>query len=243
MRAGARLVVSMSFIGLTTLMSGGFTAAIAQGVDPTANRFNQIDIAADASREVQNDLMFATLFVEATDPNPTALAAMLNKTTNDALKIAPEFKATKMRSGSYQTFPQSDRAGKITGWRGRAEVKLEGRDFREIGNLIGRLQQSMQLGGITFGVSPELRRQSQDELITEAIAAWRARGDLVRQSIGGRAVKIRRMSVTTGSGAGPRPMIAMRAADSSMTASAPAPQFEAGTSQIQVNVQGTIEVE
>jgi len=36
--------------------------------------------------------------------------------------------------------------------------------------LIGRLQSSMQLGSVAFTVSPEVRRQTENELLTEAVA-------------------------------------------------------------------------
>ncbi|MEO7403185.1 MAG: SIMPL domain-containing protein [Burkholderiales bacterium] len=216
------------------------SSGFAQNLEP---RFNQVDLQADASREVQNDLMTAIVFVESSDANPTTLGATLAKTLNDALKVAQQSPATKTRSGANQTYPQSDRAGKITSWRGRAELRLEGKDFREIGALVGRLQATMQLAGIGFAVSPELRRQTENELIGEAIAAFRARGELVRQAIGGRAVKVRRMSVNASGGPGPRPMMAQRGAEMSMSSAAPAPQFEGGTSQVQITVAGTVEIE
>lgn len=229
-----------SRFALSLLLLLGTPLALAQALEP---RFNQVDLQAEASREVQNDLMTAIVFVEANDVNPTTLGATLTKTLNDALKVAQQFPGTKTRSGATQTYPQSDRAGKITGWRGRAELRMEGKDFKEIGTLVGRLQSSMQLGGIGFAVSPEARRVVENELIVEAVAAFRARGDIVRQALTGRSVKVRRMAVNTGmSGGQPRPMMAGRGAEMS-AASAPTPQFEGGTTQVQVSVNGTVEIE
>ncbi len=109
--------------------------------------------------------------------------------------------------------------------------------------LIGKLQSSMQLGGILFAVSPELRRQTENELMTEAVAAFRSRADIATKALGGGSYRIRRVAINTGGPIpGPRPMMAERA----MAAASPAvppPTFEGGTSMVQVSANGTVEVE
>lgn len=213
--------------------------AVAQRSDEV--RWNQVDLQAEAQREVENDLMTASLYVEQNELDPVKLAAGLNRALNEALATARDAKGVRARSGGYSTHPVYDRNQRLTGWRGRAEIRLESRDFAAAGALIGRLQGSMQLGGIQFGVSPELRRKTGDELMTEAIVAFRGRADIARAAQGGRTVKIRRVAVNTGGGfPQPRAQFAARA----MAAEAvPAPQLEGGTSLISVSVSGTIEVE
>jgi predicted secreted protein len=205
-------------------------------------RFNQVDLQAEVSREVQNDLMTATLYAEANDPSAAKVADQLNRSTADALKTAGEFKSVKSRSGFTNTFPVYDRAGRLTGWRGRSEIRLESKDLPAMANLIGKLQSTMQLGNVAFTVSPEVRRQTENEMITEVVAAFRSRADIAAKAIGGRTYKIRRIGINTGGLApGPRPMMAERA----VAASAPVtpPTFEGGTSMVQVSANGTVEVE
>ena len=205
-------------------------------------RFNQVDLQAEVSREVQNDLMTATLYAEANDASAAKVADQLNRSTADALKTAGEFKSVKSRSGFTNTFPVYDRAGRLTGWRGRSEIRLESKDLPAMANLIGKLQSTMQLGNVAFTVSPEVRRQTENEMITEVVAAFRSRADIAAKAIGGRTYKIRRIGINTGGLApGPRPMMAERA----VAASAPVtpPTFEGGTSMVQVSANGTVEVE
>jgi predicted secreted protein len=40
---------------------------------------------------VQNDLLNASLYVELNDPNPAALAKAINKSANEALRIAKDY--------------------------------------------------------------------------------------------------------------------------------------------------------
>lgn len=222
-------------------LAAGFAASAALAQTPP-DRFNQVDLQAEVSREVQNDLMTATLVAEATDPSAAQVASQLNRVTAEALKVAAEFKTVKTRSGFTSTFPMYDRANKLTGWRGRAEIRLESKDFAAMSTLIGRLQSSMQLGGIAFTVSPELKAQSENELLTEAVAAFRSRADIAARALGGRGYKIRRIGLNSGGFApGPRPMMADRAVAASSPV--PPPAFEGGTSMVRVSANGTVEVE
>lgn len=201
----------------------------------------QVELAADATREVPNDLMTATLFVEANDANPAALASLLNRATADALRTAGEFKAVQARTSGNQTYPVYDRANRQTGWRGRAEVRLESRDFQAMAQLVARLQSSMQLGGVAFAVSPELKRRTEDELINEAVDAFRARADIAAKALGSPQYRIRRMAINAPGGMpGPRPMARMSAASADVAAAPPV--FEGGTSYVRVDVQGTVEL-
>jgi predicted secreted protein len=214
----------------------------AQNVAP-ASRQPEVELQAEASREIANDLMQAVLFLEANDGDSARLAGTLNRAMNEALAAGRDFPSVQMRSGNLQTFPIYDRTNKLTGWRGRAEVRLEGREFRDMAALVARLQSTMQLGGISFGVSRELRRQTEDQLVGEAIAALKARGEIVRRALGGAGATIRRLTVGTGGEQpGPRVMAAVRPG----VAGAPvvdAASFEGGTSRVVVTVSGIVAIE
>src|SRR5262245_46152939 len=215
--------------------------ATAFGDTAPAPRFNQIELQAEVTREIANDLMIVTLYAEVNDASAAQVANRLNRLVADALKTAAESKSVKAQSGSTTTFPVYDRANKLTGWRGRSEIRLESKDVRAMANLIGKLQSSMQLGGVAFTVSPELRRQTENELIAEAVAAFRGRADIATKALGGKSYKIRRLAINTG-GSGPVPMARVRAMAAPSADIAP-PAFEGGTSTVQVGANGSIEVE
>jgi predicted secreted protein len=134
-----------------------------------------------------------------------------------------------------------DRNQKLSTWRGRTEVRLDSRDFEAASKLIARLQSGMQLSSISFSVSRQLQIDTENALIGEAIQAFRARADIVRQSLSGTAYRMRRMNISTGASAPPqRPMLRMAAAAPAEIA---APQLEGGLSTVVVNVNGAIQIE
>ena len=219
------------------------SAAVAQA--PLAPlRYNVVELQADAQREVPNDLMIAQLYVEQGDSNPAQLASALNRIVADALKIAREYPAVKVRTGNNQTYPvYAPRTNQLQGWRGRAELRLETRDFAAGSTLIGKLQAALLLGGINFSVSPEARKAVENDLITEAIAAFRGRAEIAQKALGGKSYKVQRINLGTGySGPPPRQMSVMRAAASADAAIAP-PPAEGGASTVSVTVGGAVEIE
>ncbi|MFI4923314.1 MAG: SIMPL domain-containing protein, partial [Burkholderiales bacterium] len=138
----------------------------------------------------------------------------------------------------YQTYPVYGKNKLLEAWRVRSEIRIESKDFNSLSNLIGKLQSTMQLSYLGFTVSPEARRQAENELITQAVSNFRERADIVKQSLNGRGYKLRKMSINTG-GFHPRPMLARGMAAQEVAA----PNVEAGTSQVTVNISGSIEVE
>jgi predicted secreted protein len=203
-------------------------------------RYNTVELQAEAQREVQNDLLNASLYVELNDPNPAALANAINKSVNDALRIAKEFKGVKVRSGNNQTYPVYAKGNVLQGWRGRAELRIESKDFEAASRLIGKLQADMQLASMTFAVSPEARRAVENELITEAIGAFKARAEIVKAALAGRGYKLQRLNVANGYNV-PQPRLAM-ARVAAAAAEVAAPNLEAGVSVVTVTANGAIEV-
>ncbi|MBE0612943.1 MAG: SIMPL domain-containing protein [Burkholderiales bacterium] len=226
---------------MTCAMAGCFLLATvsAAAVEPSP-RYNAVELQAEAQREVQNDLVDASLFVELNDPSPASLANAINKRVNEALRIAKDAKGVRARSGNNQTYPVYTKGGVLQGWRGRAEIRIESRDFDAASALIGQLQAAMQLGNMNFSVSTEARRAVENELIAEAIGAFKARADIVKAALAGRGYKLLHLNVASN-----RNMPQPRYAAVRMMASAQevaAPNLEAGVSVVTVTANGAIEV-
>ena len=223
------------------LLLGALISSLpALAAEPQPPRYNTVTLQADAQREMQNDLLNATLFVEVNDATPAGVANAVNKSVNEALRVAKEHKAVRVRSGNNQTYPVYSKANQLQGWRGRGEIRLESRDFEAASALIGKLQSGMQLGGIQFTVAPESRRAVENELITEAIAAFKARAEIAKAALGGRGYKLQNLNVSSGRSLPPQPYMAMARAQAAPEVTAP--NLEVGLSMITVNANGSIEI-
>lgn len=199
---------------------------------------SRITLDAQASTEVDNDVMRATLFVEAEDADATKLAEKVNRLTNDSIRLAKGFTGLRARTAGYTTYPVSEK-GRIVRWRSRSEIVIEGDDFRRTAEAIGKLQTLMQLGSVDFSVSPAARAKAEETLTQTAIAEFLRKADLIAKGFRGTGFSVLEAAVAADGGAmpPPRPMMTMKA----MAAEAPAaPEVQGGTTRIAVTVSGAI---
>jgi predicted secreted protein len=205
-----------------------------------APRYNVVSLQASAQREVPNDLINATLYIEVNDATPARVADAVNKSINAALRAAKAYRSVRARTGNIRTFPIYTRGNQLQGWRGRGELHIESQDFDAVPALIAELQGSLQLGGLQFSVSPEARRAAENALIAEAIAAFKARAEIVQAALGGRGYKLQSLDVSSGR-TPPVPRLAMAQAVSAAPTVAP-PDLQAGLTTITVNASGSVEI-
>jgi predicted secreted protein len=231
----------MSFLTHTrrALLTGLLLICAAPLTAAEALRYNQIHLQAQSTMTVGNDHMEALLSVFGEDSDTAKLAVQINTTMSQALKTAKQYPKVEVGSGQYQTYPVFGK-DTVKRWRATQEVSLESADTAALVQLIGKLQQSLQVNSIRFSVSPALRTKSEDQLIDQALAAFQARAERVRKNLGAKSYRIVDLNVGS-SGATPPPYPVMRA--QAMDSAVAAPAVESGNSQLTVNAEGTIELE
>ncbi|MDZ5603369.1 SIMPL domain-containing protein [Pseudomonas sp. RP23018S] len=208
-------------------------------------RYNQVSLRAEVSKEVPRDLMVVTLYTEAQDNDPGKLAKQITDAMNKAVQQARTVKDVKISQGSRNSYPVYDNKGqKINGWRERAELRLESADFPALSKLTGELLQDLKMGGMDFSIAPATRKTSEDQLLKDAVGAFKARAQLATEALGGSGYKV--VNLNLNSSGYPRPYL--RSAPMAMKAmsadeAAPAPDVEAGTSEVSMNADGLIEIQ
>jgi predicted secreted protein len=204
--------------------------------------YNQVSLRAEVNREVAHDRMYVTLFSEDQNKDPAALAAGVTSTLNAAIDKARKVKGVTVSMGSRSSAPVYDDDGrKIVAWRERGELRLESADFASLSRLTGDLLDSLKMDNMSFAIATDTRRKAEDELLKDAVAAFKARAQLASEALGAKGYKIVSLNLNS-AGFQPQPMRAMAMRDASFSKAAPAPQIEAGSSQVVVSADGVIEV-
>ena len=109
--------------------------------DDNSLNYNIANVQADATRQVSNDEMHATLFVEKSHKQPAELSAQISQLMNQATALGKKFPTVQLKTGSQTTYPIYDNDNqKLKEWRGRAEVQIESKDFKAASQLISELQ-------------------------------------------------------------------------------------------------------
>lgn len=207
---------------------------------PAETLFNLVGLNAQAEREIPNDLLTATLAAEAEGADPAQLADGVNRTMQRALAAALAYKSVKAQSAGYQTYPVYDK-NRVARWRVRQELRLESGDFAAATELVGKLQASLVVTGLSLSVSNEARRKAENALIPEALASFDERARVVRDATKAKGYRMRDLQLSTGGGAPPRPMLSMARAMSSESVAQPA--IEPGSTRILISVSGTIQLQ
>jgi len=204
-------------------------------------RYNQIALRAEVSREVAHDRMHVTLYSETQHSDPAQLAAQTTSTLNQALQRARQDKTVIVSQGSRNSYPIYDEKGqRISNWRERTELRLESSDFPALARLTADLLQTLKMGGMHFSVSDPLRQQHEDALLKDAIASFQARAQLATEALGGSGYKLISLNLNGGNF---QPVMRSAAMKMDMTEAAPIPEIEAGSRQVSVNADGVIEVQ
>lgn len=214
-------------------------SGLAQAQERAETLFNLVSVSAQAEREVANDTLTAIMAVDAEGNDPVALADGANRAMREALKLAQAYKGVKARSLNYQTWPVYDKA-RIVRWRVRQELRLESREFAQATELIGKLQSTLVVSSLAVGLSSEARKQAENALIVEALAAFHERADIVRDAQKAKGYRVKDLQINAGGGVQPRMYASQRAG---VAASVAAPSVEPGASTIQVNVSGTVQLQ
>jgi predicted secreted protein len=188
--------------------------------------------------------MHVTLYSEAQDSDPAALAAQISKTLNASIAQARKVKGISVASGSRNSYPVYDDKGqKITAWRERAELRLESADFSALSKLTGDMLQTLKMGGMSFSIADDTRKTHEDALLKDAVAAFKARAQLATEALGGSGYKLVSLNLNSGGFQRPMPMRMEAMKGAAMMDAAVTPEIEAGTSQVNINADGVIEVQ
>ncbi len=233
-----------SMVAATALAcAGGAWAQNAPGA--MAQPMNVVQLSAEGSVEVVQDLLTATLSATRDGKDAAMVQSQLQKVVEAAMAVTKRNAQPGLmdvRSGSFGIYPRYNKDNKIDGWQGRAEIVLQGRDFSRITQAAAQVQ-DMTLAQIGFGLSREAREKVEGEAQAKAIEQFKQRAATLAKSFGFANYSLREVSVNSSDASMPMPrprMMAMSAKAGG--AEMDAVPVEAGKAQVVVNVTGSVQM-
>ena len=231
----------MRFLALPALL---ITAAISpQLMAQESLNYNLVNLQAEANRVISNDLMHISMFVEKSNKQPANLASEINTLLNQAISISRKYPNVKIETGSQSTYPIYDNDNrKLKEWRGRAQVRLESKDFKAASQFMSELQQSFQVESLNFSVSEAQRKSVENELMIEASKNFQQRAQSLAQAWNKSGYNLVTINIHTNSHTfmpAPRMEILKASADISPI---PEQTVAAGESTINVIANGSIQL-
>ncbi len=229
-------------VGLLAALHAVPSGAQPVGMAPAPARV--LHLSASSFLEVPQDWLTMRLNTTREASDATTVQNELKVAMETALRVAREAEqgdALRVRTGQFSLSPRYGNQGRIQGWRGSAELILEGRDVERIARTAGRIQ-TLTLAQSSFSLSRQAQQRLESEVQSQAIERFRARATEMTRAFGYQDYELREVNVSSSDeGAVPMraPMMAMemRAAASD----APVP-VQAGMSSVSITVSGSIQM-
>jgi len=202
-------------------------------------RYNQVRLQSQQTEAVSNDTMHVSMNTYAEMQDPAKLAAKINSAMEWALQQAKQVKGVKVSTGSYQTWPVI-RKEVTTGWRGQQDLVMESADTEALSQLVGQLQERLQIKSMRFTVSDKKRAAVENRLIVAALDAFKQRAGIIGDNLNAGGFRIVEINVNTST---QRPPMLRQANMASLSSEAgDAVAVEGGESDVSVTVNGSIEL-
>ena len=255
--AGARPVRILARTAGVALLIGALAQpSQAQMLPPPQNL---VSLAAEASAEVLQDLLTITLTANREGSDAVTVQTQLRQVLDAALTEARKSASpgqVAVRSGVFSIAPRyvykPNASPAISGWQGRTELLLEGRDTAAISQLAGRVGAvsgasgagGMTVARVSFGLSREARETAESEVANTAIARFKARAENYARQFGFGSYSLREVSVGSAEVASPfgQPNARLTRAMAAGAATDEAQPVEAGKATVTVTVHGSIQL-
>ena len=200
--------------------------------------FNQVHVQAQVEREIPNDEMQSLLVSERQGKNAGDLSHRVNADIKWAVIIAKKHKDIEVSTRAYQTWPIY-RDNDVAGWRVSQELQLKSQNMASLSEVIGELQEKLQVRQMQFSASKQTRDQIENELIEEAMQAFKRRAAIIKKHMQDKDYRIVNLHINSN---GQRPQLrhAQRGGMQSMALDS-GPAVEAGTSTIMITISGSVQ--
>lgn len=203
---------------------------------------DRVTLTASATAELPADWLTLNLATTKDGSDAVAVQTQLKQALDAALAEARRVAKpgqVEVQTGGFSVNPRYNSKGGISGWVGRAELVVEGRDGVAIAQLSGRIT-TLSVAGAGWSLSREAREKAEGDITTQAIARFKARASDVAKAFGYSGYQLGEVNVSGNEGgvmAAPR-VFAMKAVSAGM-ADETLPT-EAGKARVTISVNGSI---
>lgn len=195
-----------------------------------------LKFTATERMSLPQDLLTASLRIEARNADPRKVQADINTAMEKALATAKKVAGVKVTTGGYQVYErQLERNLRM--WQGQQTLQLESRNAAAVLELAGQLQAGgFAMSGLSYSLSPEKAESVRDELMVKALGSIKAKAALVARTLGKSGYEL--VDVDLGGHMPVVPMYRAMRAEMAMASAdaAPPPSAEPGETEVAVSV-------
>lgn len=159
-----------------------------------------MSISATERREVEQDLLVATLSYKAEDRDARKVQNEINEKMKAAVEKAKKEKNVKVNTGSYQVYERTEPRTTTKKWHGSQSMTLKSKEAEDILELVGELQgMGLTSNGLSYTLAPETAVAIQDSLMEDALKQLQERANRAAKALGKSSAVLREINVQGGS--------------------------------------------
>lgn len=204
--------------------------------------YDRITFIVTVEGEIENDRVTATLFSNKTGPNLAELARDVNQAVSEGIKRVQKEPSVAIQTLGYESYPDYQN-GKPVGWQVRQAFRLVSHNPELLAKLIGELQSGLAVGGIEYSVSPDKLHHFEDKLLDQGLSDFRRRAERITKDMGRTRYRVVNIQLNTPGQSQYRPQMQMKSMAVDAASPAPPPSLQAGKEHVEVEVNGTIELQ
>jgi predicted secreted protein len=188
-----------------------------------------------------------TLSATREGPEARAVQSQLKTVLQAALSRARQSAqpgAIEVHTGRFSVQPRMGRDGKTSTWWGQAELVLQGTDVDRVSDTAGDLGAlpGLAVVQVQWGLTRAQYQQAHEQAQAQAIAQFRQQAQRIAQGFGFAGYRLAEVQVGDGQQPPSYPQQRLMAAPTAMMAAdAPLP-VQAGVTEVQVTVSGSVEL-
>lgn len=158
-----------------------------------------LSISATERREVEQDLLVATLQYSANDREARAVQNEINKAMKEALDLIKKDDRVKVNTGTYNVHERTEQRTKERKWYGSQSVTLKSKNADAVLKLAGKLQNmKFNTSGLSYTLDPKTAVSVQDSLMEDALKQLQTRANRAAKALGKSSAELRDVNVNGG---------------------------------------------
>ena len=142
---------------------------------PLPEGATRLHLSTTLAKEVMQDTLIATLAFTHEEADQNTVQSVINSAIKDALKITDDYKDVKISTPHYNVHQYDPNRHKKNlpsspVWHGEQTIQLKGKKDKTVLELAGKLQtKGFHMQSLSHSTSPTLIRQTQDDLMEDAL--------------------------------------------------------------------------
>ncbi|QLB12228.1 putative secreted protein [Bisgaardia hudsonensis] len=158
---------------------------------------NIISFSTEVEKEVQYDLLEATLFIQSEDKELKSATKQVNSKINAALDIIRNVKSVEIKENSRTTHVRYNSKNKQDGWIAYGKLVLESQDDEQLAKVLTQLDGILAIDSLRPSVSSSALLNIEDTMIKDVLKQFQHKANLIRSSLNAKNYKIQELSITT----------------------------------------------